>query len=1037
MISYKSLLFDNKLFKSLISYKSSTDCCLKIHFNITHRLLIEALEKSLKHTSGEHLCEKLYKGLIVNQIKCLNCNNLSEREEHFYDINVQIIGCESLTSSLKQYCAAEVLEGDSAYQCDTCKSKQRALRSTVLRDLPPILTFSCNRFKIDRTTNWQRQKVTSKSAFPLLLDMSRFVEGSPGFSEEVQEVEKEVEHEKYLRSSMVWVDDVAARARVLAEVYTDKYGSSITYKMLSEVEKCDVSRTLRSSAASSSSSSSSSSPSASNGIHDGADGNHLYELFAAIMHCGSAHSGHYFAYIRDTLHESEWGLPESHYKNISMSHRTRFRTRVRTVGGVKNEHEQDENLSIPSIPIIEGTPITSNIVNIQKLNKNIASESYYVNSNACMPQDVSYFTTKTGMTYIDIDSVLGFLSNIVYRAKIEQLGRERKTLIKARRKAELKARNHDKSRGPHDVISNHQVEVEVGAEIGEEVLEMPSVQIKNINDLISLKLGRGSWNSLYEKENGQIEHFTSLHTEIFSLEAESGLLSMPRYASMTWVTREILEEVFKFDDRIARDNAFEAAHNAAATATGAADGASTLPIDADSATLLSCDNDAALALALQLSLNEDSNSTSFSKGSGGGAGGTASGELDEWVPASQKKKGGKGKPKEKDKDKDKDKEKEVEKEPSVQSTKELTAPQGISDPINEEEDELCAAERRFSDEILSKHYGQYFEFNDTTVSAMPLEGLEKAFEGKESAYILVYRKVEKEVVTDVAVSCVTKEEFTDSIVVDNSGEINDAQLKFFGAAVADGNVKNSADTTPHTGVGHGLGSRIRIPPPQYWSDKVTIDNKEMEDERIKYNSLTHTAKIKFLTPVHVTFSDPLLLNVRAGVTSNKSTAIPVQYADSIDMTIDLRMSVSDVKKAFLAECSAFTNALDIGSCSPHCNNGIRNGSSNSGSNSEDIHSTDSSPILTFSLSVLQIFGDGFHPDLPLSPDAVIGDVISSSGTLLAWNGRTIGTYYDQYLLFLKQLIIAWLLCDYHDDAGYAIMVHAAIELHCASSFAGV
>ena len=971
----------------------------------------------MKHTSGEHLCAKLYKGLIVNQIKCLNCNNLSEREEHFYDINVQIIGCESLTSSLKQYCAAEVLEGDSAYQCDSCKSKQRALRSTVLRDLPPILTFSCNRFKIDRTTNWQRQKVTSKSAFPLLLDMSRFVEGSPGFSEEIHEVEKEVEHEKFLRSSMVWVDDVAARARVLAEVYTDKYGSSVTHKMLSEVEKFDVSRTLRSSSSSSSSSASSSSSSSSslsvsNGLNDGdgADNKHLYELFAAIMHCGSAHSGHYFAYIRDTLHESEWGLPESHYRNISMDHRTRFRTRVRTVGGVKSENGQDESLSIQSIPVTEDTPITSNIVNIQRLNKNIPSQSYYVDSNASIPQDVSYFTTRTGMTYIDIDSVLGFLSNIVYRAKLEQLGRERKTLSKARRKAELKARIHDKSRASHDVSSNHQVEVEVEVEIGDEVLEMPSVQIKNINDLISLKLGRGSWNSLYEKEYGQIEHFTSLYSEIFSLEAESGLLSMPRYTSMTWVTREILEEVFKFDDRIARDNAFEAAHNAAATATataianatGAADGASTLPMDADSVTLLSCDNDAALALALQLSLNEDSTSTSFSKGSGGGTGGIASGESDEWVPASQKKKGGKGKPKEKEKDKEKDK--EIEKEPTLQSTKEPTAPQGISDPINEEEDELCAAEKRFSDEILSKYYGQYFEFNDTTVSAMPLEGLEKAFEGKESAYILVYRKVEKEVVQvtderiDVAVSSVTKEAFTDSIVVDNSsGDINDAQLQSFGAAVADVNVKNSNAATPHTGVGvgHGLGSRIRISPPQYWSDKVTIDNKEMEDERTKYNSLTHTAKVKFLTPVHVTFSDPLLLNVRADVTSKKGTVLPVQYADSIDMTVDLRMSISDVKKAFLAECSAFTNALDIGYCNPHSNNGISNGSSYS----EDIHSTDNSSVLTFSLSVLQTFGDGFHPDLPLSPDTVIGDVIGSSGTLLAWNGRTIGTYYDLYLLF--------------------------------------
>lgn len=59
--------------------------------------------------------------------------------------NVFVSLCEGLVDSLRQYCAAEMLEGDSAYQCDVCKKKQTALRSTVLRSVPPILTFSCNR----------------------------------------------------------------------------------------------------------------------------------------------------------------------------------------------------------------------------------------------------------------------------------------------------------------------------------------------------------------------------------------------------------------------------------------------------------------------------------------------------------------------------------------------------------------------------------------------------------------------------------------------------------------------------------------------------------------------------------------------------------------------------------------------------------------------------------------------------------------------------------------------------------------------------
>ena len=132
------------------------------------RLLIDAIEKSLKRTSGEKLCENLYMGRVVNTIRCCTCSYVSEREESFYDCNMQVIGCagevfcshtsnydfskrfllspcEDLVDSLRQYCAAEMLEGDSAYQCDVCKKKQTALRSTVLRSVPPILTFSCNR----------------------------------------------------------------------------------------------------------------------------------------------------------------------------------------------------------------------------------------------------------------------------------------------------------------------------------------------------------------------------------------------------------------------------------------------------------------------------------------------------------------------------------------------------------------------------------------------------------------------------------------------------------------------------------------------------------------------------------------------------------------------------------------------------------------------------------------------------------------------------------------------------------------------------
>jgi hypothetical protein len=55
-----------------------------------NRLLIDALERSLAKTSGQELVKSLYNGVSVNQTRCLGCGNVSEREESFYDLMVQV-----------------------------------------------------------------------------------------------------------------------------------------------------------------------------------------------------------------------------------------------------------------------------------------------------------------------------------------------------------------------------------------------------------------------------------------------------------------------------------------------------------------------------------------------------------------------------------------------------------------------------------------------------------------------------------------------------------------------------------------------------------------------------------------------------------------------------------------------------------------------------------------------------------------------------------------------------------------------------------
>ena len=165
--------------------------------------MIDALEKSLKNlsVSGSRLCQDLYQGLVIlhelilfyssilffyfvvaviaiaivvvigtlaNLTQCLKCKTVTEREEMYYDLLLQVTNCEDIAKSFRSYLAPEVLDGCNSYACDVCGDKQSAYRRVAIKTVPSLLTISCQRFDIDRTT-WQRVKVISKNEFPLAL----------------------------------------------------------------------------------------------------------------------------------------------------------------------------------------------------------------------------------------------------------------------------------------------------------------------------------------------------------------------------------------------------------------------------------------------------------------------------------------------------------------------------------------------------------------------------------------------------------------------------------------------------------------------------------------------------------------------------------------------------------------------------------------------------------------------------------------------------------------------------------------------------
>ncbi|XP_075009902.1 ubiquitin carboxyl-terminal hydrolase 40 isoform X5 [Calonectris borealis] len=141
-----------------------------------NRILFSALETSLVGTSGHDLINRLYHGIVVNQIVCKECKNISERQEDFLDLTVAVKGVAGLEEALwNMYVEEEYFENENLYRCGACDKLVEASKSAKLRKLPPFLTISLLRFNFD-FEKCERYKETSCYTFPIQINLRPFCE---------------------------------------------------------------------------------------------------------------------------------------------------------------------------------------------------------------------------------------------------------------------------------------------------------------------------------------------------------------------------------------------------------------------------------------------------------------------------------------------------------------------------------------------------------------------------------------------------------------------------------------------------------------------------------------------------------------------------------------------------------------------------------------------------------------------------------------------------------------------------------------------
>ena len=130
---------------------------------------------------------EIFQGIMTSETRCLNCETVSNKEEDFFDLQVDVDQNTSITHCLRTFSSTETLCTDNKFKCDICSSYQvnqfwlsiifhslvffafqEAQKCMRVKKLPLILALHLKRFKYVEQYN-RHIKVSHRVVFPLEL----------------------------------------------------------------------------------------------------------------------------------------------------------------------------------------------------------------------------------------------------------------------------------------------------------------------------------------------------------------------------------------------------------------------------------------------------------------------------------------------------------------------------------------------------------------------------------------------------------------------------------------------------------------------------------------------------------------------------------------------------------------------------------------------------------------------------------------------------------------------------------------------------
>lgn len=117
-----------------------------------------------------NLVQRIFGGRLVSQLRCCDCNSVSETFENSLGLSLEIEDVDNLQSALDSFTRVEKL--DEPMTCDNCKEKVSKEKQLLLYKLPQVVTFHLKRFK---NNGFFMEKIFNHVKFPLEIDLQPYM----------------------------------------------------------------------------------------------------------------------------------------------------------------------------------------------------------------------------------------------------------------------------------------------------------------------------------------------------------------------------------------------------------------------------------------------------------------------------------------------------------------------------------------------------------------------------------------------------------------------------------------------------------------------------------------------------------------------------------------------------------------------------------------------------------------------------------------------------------------------------------------------